>query len=69
MSTAVEFETFIQRSRLVSDKYSSCFIQLVGSVHLAKVMAIHFAVYHMPHNWCYVEIAGYKHTIRYIVFV
>ena len=49
--------------------YSSCFIQLVGSVHLAKVMAIHFAVYHMPHSWCYLEIAGYKHTIHYIVFV
>ena len=68
----MEFETFIQHSRLVSDKYSSFFIQLLGSVlSLRKKLGLSTSLPATCRSAarCYLEIAGYKHAIQYIVFV
>ena len=68
----MEFVTFILHSRLVSDKHSSFFIQLLGSVSsLRKKFGLSTSLPATCHSaaQCYLEIAGYKHTIHYIVFV
>jgi len=65
-------ETFIQRSRLVSDKYSSLFVQLLGSVSsLHKKLGLSTSLLATCRSAarCYLEIAGYKHTVHYILFV